>query len=366
MGVILFYYLWAPALIGLALSPGQSKQMDPHVEVQREGTIFFIMRNCLQRFFGLCCKLFLLCSLLYVSCSGRSSDASSEGRETISITGAFALYPMVVQWSQHFREQHPHVRFNISAGGAGKGIADVLSGMVDIGMVSRDIHPEEFDKGAYLINVANDAVVPTFNANNPAAKQLLQRGMTKGELDSVFLQGKINRWDQLPGVAAPYDMHVYVRSDAAGAAETWAKYLGSTQEELLGIGIFGDPGQAQAIMRDALSIGFSNINYVYSLRDRKLAAGVQVMPIDFNANGRVDPEEYFYQHLDSLNAAIGDGRYPAPPARKLGFLFKGRPQNATLLAFLRYILSEEGQSLLPENGYVRLSKEDIVHEKEKF
>lgn len=38
-----------------------------------------------------------------------------------------------------------------------------------------------------------------------------------------------------------------MRSDAAGAAETWAKYFGERQEDLKGIGIFGDPGLAQAI-----------------------------------------------------------------------------------------------------------------------
>jgi phosphate transport system substrate-binding protein len=85
---------------------------------------------------------------------------------TINISGAFALYPITVKWAQEFKKIHPNVVFNISAGGAGKGITDALSGLVDIGLASRDINPEEVKKGAYTIYVTKDAVVPTFNTSN--------------------------------------------------------------------------------------------------------------------------------------------------------------------------------------------------------
>ena len=66
---------------------------------------------------------------------------------------------MAVKWSEEFRKINPDVRIDISAGGAGKGIADVLGGMVEIGMVSREIYPEELNKGAFPIAVTKDAVV---------------------------------------------------------------------------------------------------------------------------------------------------------------------------------------------------------------
>ena len=56
---------------------------------------------------------------------------------TLTISGAWALYPMMIRWSEEFQRIHPEVRFDISAGGAGKGMADAIGGAVDIGMVSR-------------------------------------------------------------------------------------------------------------------------------------------------------------------------------------------------------------------------------------
>ena len=40
-------------------------------------------------------------------------------------------------------------------------------------------------------------------------------------------------------------------------------FLGKKQEDLLGIGVFGDPGLNEAVRKDALGIGFNNINYAY-------------------------------------------------------------------------------------------------------
>ena len=82
----------------------------------------------------------------------------------IQLSGAFALYPMAVKWAEEFRKIHPKVRIDISAGGAGKGITDALAKVVDLGMVSRDIYPQELEKGAFPIAVVKDAVVPTMNS----------------------------------------------------------------------------------------------------------------------------------------------------------------------------------------------------------
>ena len=65
------------------------------------------------------------------------------------------------------RKINPGVRFDISAGGAGKGISDALNGMVEIGMVSREIYPEEIKKGAFPIAVTKDAVVAVVSDRNP-------------------------------------------------------------------------------------------------------------------------------------------------------------------------------------------------------
>jgi phosphate transport system substrate-binding protein len=289
--------------------------------------------------------------------------AADDLKGTINISGAFALYPITVKWAQEFKKQHPNVVFNISAGGAGKGITDALSGLVDIGLASRDINPEEVKKGAYTIFVTKDAVVPTFNTGNPNATTLLAKGVKRDQFLNVFVTGNIKNWNQLGGkVSVP--IHVYTRSDAAGAGETWAKYLGKKQEDLLGVGVFGDPGVAQAVKKDVTAIGFNNLAYLYDLKTRKQVAGVHALPIDVNGNGKVDADENFYDTIDAITDAIAAGKYPSPPARNLGFLFKGKPKRPELVEFVKYVLTD-GQKYVDENGYIALSKQKIAEELKK-
>ncbi len=95
---------------------------------------------------------------------------------------------MAVRWGEEFEKLHPKVKVEVSAGGAGKGMADALGGLVDIGMVSRAIDPSEIEKGAYPIGVAKDAVVPTINARNPVLKDLLSKGVKRKTFVDIYSQ----------------------------------------------------------------------------------------------------------------------------------------------------------------------------------
>jgi len=277
---------------------------------------------------------------------------------TISISGAWALYPMVVKWSEEFQKLYPEVRFDISAGGAGKGIADALADMVDIGMVSREIHPAEIQKGAWFIPVTKDAVVPVINKNNPLLKELQKRGIKKADFMRIWLDETPPTWSELSSTKGNVQVHVYTRSDSCGAAETWALFLGKKQEDLLGIGVFGDPGLNEAVRKDALGIGFNNINYAFDATSLKPMSETVILPIDLNGDGRIDSSENFYDHRDAITKAIADDKYPSPPARDLYFVCKGQPKKQLVAAFMKWILMA-GQKFVAEAGYIGLAAEKI-------
>lgn len=304
---------------------------------------------------------FLVLFLLLPSSACPQSSLTGE----ISISGAFALYPMAVRWAEEFKKIHPQVRIDISAGGAGKGIADVLGGMTDIGMVSREIYPEESHRGALPIAVAKDAVVAVINAGNPGLAEILSRGLSHRSGMRLWITGERTTWKEVFGIAFAGPIHVYTRSDAAGAAEMWAKYFAKKQEDLQGTGVFSDPGLAQAVKKDAMGIGYNNIGYAFDAKSKRQIPGIRIVPLDLNDNGRVDPEENFYDHMDRLIEAIASGRYPSPPARELYFVIKGKPSKKTIGEFLRWVLSD-GQKFVRESGYVSLSPENLQIQTKKL
>lgn len=318
-------------------------------------------------------KLVLLLAVAGIwlsACNRGSGDPASKSdsklKGKITISGAFALYPMAVRWAEEFQKIHPRVKINISAGGAGKGMADALSGMVDLGMFSKAVSPEEQAKGAWWLAVAKDAVLPTINAGNPEIARIRYHGMRRQELYDIFITGKCTRWGEPLENMSMTEIQVFTRSDACGAADMWAKYLnGKKQEDLLGIGVNGDPGLADALRKTPEGIGYNNLNFVYDVSTGKKYVGLEVIPLDLNENGRIDPEENFYDSLGGVVAAIKDGRYPSPPARELYFVSKGRPQNQVVLEFLKWVLAD-GQNFVKEAGYVTLPEDHLVTETAKI
>lgn len=288
-------------------------------------------------------------------------NSCSKPFNTISLSGAFGLYPLAVKWAEEYKKIHPEVSFDISAGGAGKGMADMLSENVDFGMLSRDMNKRELEKGAYPIAVCKDAVIPTCNTANPEYAQLMKEGLSKADFLKIFTAPSVKVWGDVLSNKSIAPCKVYTRSDAAGAPETWAKYLGKKQEDLFGIGVFGDPGLAEAVKNDPLAIGFNNVVFIYNVATGQPHKGLAAIPIDKNENGQIDPEEDFYALLPTLVDAIGKGLYPQPPARELYLVSKGKVKTKLLQDFLNWVLTD-GQAYLQENGYVNLPKDRLLIE----
>jgi phosphate transport system substrate-binding protein len=323
----------------------------------------------MKRSIGIITVLMIIAAILAAGCttspSNTSGSAPSGTTEKITVSGAFALYPMMVKWAEEYNKVNPNVKIDISAGGAGKGMTDALNGMVDLGMVSRDISPDEAKQGAVWVAVTKDAVVVTASADNPVLADLQSKGVNQSVFRQIFVNETVTNWGQVAGRPTVTEkINVYTRSDACGAADVWAKYLGYKQENLKGVGVFGDPGLADAVKSDRLGIGYNNIGFAYDANTNKPLNGLAIIPLDKNDNGKIDPDEQVYATRSDIVSAINTGQYPSPPARELNIVTKGSFSGPTE-KFVRWILTD-GQQYVEESGYIALPKERIQEQLAKL
>ena len=297
--------------------------------------------------------IFAVVIIIAVIVSYTYLSSQTQIQDRITVSGAFALYPMMIKWAEEFQKIHPQVKIEVSAGGAGKGMTDALAGLVDIGMVSRDISPEETAQGAFWVGVVKDAVVATINKNNPLLQDILSKGFNKSTFMGIYIYGNITTWGQTVGKTGMTEtINVYTRSDSCGAADVWAKYMGHKQEDLRGIAVYGDPGLAEAVKNDAFAIGYNNVGYAYDANTTKPVEGLAIVPIDTNENGIVDANESYYATRAEVIDAIATGLYPSPPSRLENLVtkdnFKGIVKD-----FMKWILTD-GQQFAIDAGYVPL------------
>ena len=293
------------------------------------------------------------------------APAEEELSGTISVSGAFALYPMMTVWAEEFTKLHPNVQFDVQGGGAGKGMTDTIAGAVDIGMISRSIKDEEAAQGIFWVSVTKDAVFPIINAENPVAAQILEKGITQEIFAKIYITGEITTWGEVIGDPTITDeIHVFTRSDASGAAEQWAKFGGGkAQEDLKGVGVNGEPAILGEIIKDPLAIGYGNLNSIFDLTSGTLVPGIVIPPIDIDVNGKADAVEIYTVKEDAFGA-VANGTYPSPPARFENLATLGKPEGLTL-AFINWILTD-GQQYLESAGFVPLTPEQQAESLEKL
>ncbi len=283
---------------------------------------------------------------------------------TIRISGAWALYPMMLVWSDEYMKTHD-IHIEVSGGGAGKGISDVLNDQVDIGMVSRPIKDAELEQGAFYIAVAKDTVLAIINEKNPVYRDILEKGLSKEELRKIFMR-EVTHWGELFNKEIADDMiTVYGRADASGAASVWANFLGGYTEADLqnksDSNVSGDQAIAGSVQGDVNAISFSNMNYVYDAVTGGYAQSIRPVPVDLNDDDRLGGQESFYENRGDFLKGVSEGIYPSPPTRE-EYLVGNGPFRGEVKELIHWIL-EQGQDLLEPNGYVKLLDDERANEK---
>ncbi len=293
------------------------------------------------------------------------SPAEEQLSGVISVSGAFALYPMMTVWADEFSKLHPDVQFDVQGGGAGKGMTDTIAGAVDIGMISRSIKDEETAQGIFWVSVTKDAVFPIVSSENPVAAQLLEKGITQEIFNKIYITAEIKTWGEVVGDPAITDeIHVFTRSDSSGAAEQWAKFAGGkAQEDLKGIGVNGEPSILDTVIKDPLAIGYGNLNSIFDLSNGNIVPGVIIPPIDVDNNGKADAVEIYKVNEDAFGA-VANGTYPSPPSRFENLATLGKPEGLSL-AFIKWILTD-GQQYLESAGFVPLTPEQQAESLDKL
>ena len=100
------------------------------------------------------------------------AEAKKDIAGSFTISGAYALYPLVKEWSDDFMKIHPAIQIVITQGGTGEGIEDLLSKKNQLAMISRPLSDEEQTEGIWVLPVAKEGVAPIVNQRNPNIKRI--------------------------------------------------------------------------------------------------------------------------------------------------------------------------------------------------
>jgi phosphate transport system substrate-binding protein len=283
-----------------------------------------------------------------------ADEKESDLKGSFSISGAYALYPLVSKLANEFMKIQPGVKIDVTKMGTGEGITALLSKKCDLAMISRPLTDEETNAGIWVIPVAKDGVAPIVNQKNPYLENLLNQGLSPQEFLQVFTSGKQLTWGFVLGNKAKEKITVYTRADESGAADIWADFLYKKSSDLKGIGVTGDEEMIKSIQEDPLAIGFCNFTYAFDIETGERKKDIQIIPSDLDFDNKIDKVEIPFINLEEAHRSIWLGFYPDQLCRELTLGALGKPTDPAIVGFLKYVLGE-GQNNVKKSGYCPLN-----------
>lgn len=278
--------------------------------------------------------------------------ANLEG--SFSISGAYALSPMLKEWREGFIKLHPGVTINISETGTGQGLADLTDGKVNLAMISRPLTDAEKESGVWVIPVARDGIAPIVNQKNPYIRRLMHQGLSPDELQKLFTSDKPVRWGELLDSSGSGHAVVYTRAVGSGAADVFSEFLFRKSTDLKGIQVAGDEEMIKSVQNNIMAVGFCNFSFAFSVPEGGKRENIQIVPFDLDYDNLIGRKEEPFKDLDNAHRSVWLGIYPERLCRELTVGSVGQPSDPLIKEFLKYIITE-GQEMVKESGLCELN-----------
>ncbi|HKK43109.1 MAG TPA: substrate-binding domain-containing protein [Bacteroidales bacterium] len=305
----------------------------------------------------------LFCLLVLISCKTKRSDDSGENREmagqvsvngNISISGAYALSPLMKLWAEDFGKLHPDVTIEVKETGTGRGIKDLLDKNCLLAMISRPLTDSDRQAGIWAVPVAKDGVAVIINRQNPYLHRILQQGLSPDELQKIFTYDTPGSWSDYLDTTGHDNISVYSRADESGAADLLAAFIYKHAADLKGTRVNGDEAMIKSIGSNKLAIGFCNFSFAFDVYTGDQAGNILPVPLDLDFNNKIDRRERTISKLKEAHRSVWLGLYPAGLCRELTIGSSGKPADPAVKEFIRYILSE-GQENVEKMGLCKLN-----------
>ena len=254
--------------------------------------------NKLMLFTG---TLVLLAGLSLRVNSASTGDGPAKG-EPVMVWNSPGLSEIASAWIDAYSAANPGSSVTLIPDGTGN-----LPSAIGL-VTARDLKMKTTGV-AWKMALGRDVIVPVMNARNPLRDKVSVRGLAPSDFARIYgnaqppswgevmqdgTKGKIKAWLPADASVIPY-LADFMNSGTDGITASKAK----TTEEMFG-----------AILEDVNAIGFCRLADFEKVAGGENAAGLMLVPVDMNGNGKLDPFENIYGSMEALKRGISIGKYP--------------------------------------------------------
>ena len=264
--------------------------------------------------------------------------------DMLQIRGSDTMLNVVQELVEVYMQKNPGKAIALTGGGSGTGISGLRNRTVDIADSSREMRGREVidlqSKGVEPshIVIGIDCITIIVNKNNTVNK------LTTEQLGAIF-RGDIKNWKDVGGDDMPITL--YGRQSNSGTFFVFRERVlkGEYAYEMRQMN--GNSQIVEAIKQDISGVGYVGRGYV--------AKGSNINVVSIATGTSAD-------YINPLELTFKDA-YTYPIVRTLNQYVAGKPQGASR-DFINFELSDEGQKIMEDMGFFRISEETMKQNKE--
>jgi phosphate transport system substrate-binding protein len=270
--------------------------------------------------------------IIYLGLQACTQSANTATQSTnrlqgkLVLTGSSTVAPLAAEIGKRFESQYPGVRIDVQTGGSSRGIADVLRGVADIGMISRSLKEEEQDLQGFAI--ARDGIGIIIHQDNPV------KSLSHQQVVDIYT-GKINNWQEVNGNNAP--ITVVNKAEGRFTLELFLNYFQIQNSNIKASVVIGDNQQGmKTVAGNPNAIGYVSIGTAEVSRH----SGINIKLLPLN-------------EIAATTENVQNQTFPL--ARSLNFVTKTPPQGLKQ-AFIEFAQSPQVHDIIQQQEFVPISK----------
>lgn len=301
-----------------------------------------------------------IAGLLLISFISNGSNAQQKEKDVtaeqyLTVVCSPDISPLALQWAEQYNLLGTGTMVNVKELGtapADNTVEDNHVGLVSCAWLGA-MEGQSLDK----MIIARDVIVPVMNPDHPLRNEIVTRGISPDRI-SRMLSNTVNyNWADLLGEEYDHPLHLYILEDAA-MEETLRGFLGAGTLNLKGKR-FGDAGEMIRVMQDdPYALGFCHLNDIIDHDNYAFISGIEIMPIDKNANGQLDYFENIYTSPEAFSRSVWIGKYPRELVSGIYALAAEGNLSAGATGFMKWLLTD-GQPALLDYGYSDLVSGEV-------
>src|SRR6478736_4339850 len=215
--------------------------------------------------------------------------------DVVKLRGTRLTYPLVNKWIVEFKKEYPNIKVSIAP--------NAPADSIDFTIASYPLKSDELKPSQHSVIATRYVQLPVVNSSRPGLAELQAKGITEKELGEIFFSPESTTVLASSQKNVPLDL--YVRDRPVCAVKSFAGHFGADPKKIKGSGIKGDDQDlAKAVKKDVNGFSFNNLGFIYNTKTRKVVDSLAIIPLDLNANGKIDKDEQIYNTLDDVLAYI--------------------------------------------------------------